>query len=549
MTDSLNLNWRSLPWQDKVVLLERLREQNRKIRKQQTPKISPIKDYSKYIKDPVGFGEEVLGDSYTDEVKEMMLSVCENEVTIAISANATGKSFAAGRVAWWYKCVHGHDCQVYAVANPERNLKDILWGQISSIAEMRPDVTLGHKKVDLKYESSTLAFIEGLTVPTTGTVEQREGRFSGKHAPFLMFIVDEGDTIPDEVYKGIESCMSGGTEVRLLIMFNPRYQAGHVFRMIRDRLGKVVRLTAFNHPNVITGENVIPGAVTRATTIRRINQWCRPLHSNEEGNDIFEIPDFLTGQTAKALDGTMYPPLKGGKYEITNSAFSYMVLGQYPAQASDQLISSEWIYAARSRYDAYVAEHGEVPPVGVRPIQGQDVAEFGDDYNVSCFRYGGWVAPFVLWHGVDTIVTGDRASSEYKRRNAYKANVDGTGIGSGVAPHMNRLGCSAFTIKVASSPTFSTEMGEFKILNDQLAWAVREWLRTDPGAMLPPDEMLIEELQTPTYRNDKGKIRVMDKDTMKEILKRSPDRFDSLKLTFAPSEQVLDPLDVDGCAA
>ena len=51
--------------------------------------------------------------------------------------------------------------------------------------------------------------------------------------------------------------------------------------------------------------------------------------------------------------------------------------------------------------------------------------------------------------------------------------------------------------------------------------------------MLPPDELLIEELQTPTYEVDNGKIKVMKKKTMRELLKRSPDRADGLCLTFA----------------
>ena len=82
--------------------------------------------------------------------------------------------------------------------------------------------------------------------------------------------------------------------------------------------------------------------------------------------------------------------------------------------------------------------------------------------------------------------------------------------------------------KVASSPTEKTELGEFQILRDQLWWACREWLRTDTGAMLPPDELLVEELQTPTYEVVNGKVRVMKKATMKELLKRSPDRGDAL---------------------
>jgi hypothetical protein len=50
--------------------------------------------------------------------------------------------------------------------------------------------------------------------------------------------------------------------------------------------------------------------------------------------------------------------------------------------------------------------------------------------------------------------------------------------------------------------------------------------------MLPADEMLIEELACPTYEIRNGKIFVMPKDTMRELLKRSPDRADSLCLTF-----------------
>ena len=84
-----------------------------------------------------------------------------------------------------------------------------------------------------------------------------------------------------------------------------------------------------------------------------------------------------------------------------------------------------------------------------------------------------------------------------------------------------------------SKPTRATEEGEFAQLRDQLWWMCREWLRTDPGAMLPPDEQLLEELAAPTYSVKGGKVKVMDKKTMREILKRSPDRADALCLTFA----------------
>ena len=174
------------------------------------------------------------------------------------------------------------------------------------------------------------------------------------------------------------------------------------------------------------------------------------------------------------------------------------------------------------------------PPEFTIGVMGFDIGEFGVDPSVACFRYGGYVEPLIVMDsGVDTILTGDRGIVEYKNRNVSMGNVDATGVGTGVAPYMQRQGCSANPVKVASKPTERTELGEFYILRDQLWWACREWLRTDPGAMLPPDELLIEELQTPTYEVMGGKIRVMKKGTMRELLKRSPDRADALCLTFA----------------
>jgi len=480
----------------------------------------------------VGFCQDVLGETYTDEIKAMMESVRDNPITIAKSANATGKTHGSGRCAvWWHKVFE--NSQVYtAAAPPESNLKKLLWGEIGSIIEKHPDLFKTDTVKNLHIQRSAQSFLTGVTVPSSGTAAQREAKFSGKHSPHLLFILDEGDAIPDEVYRGIESCLSGG-HARLLVMFNPRAESGEAYRMERDGRANIVHLSAMSHPNVVTGRDVIPGAVTQETTVRRINQWTRPLVKGEtKDSECFELPSHLVGLTAKSQGGLEYPPLKPGWYKIMESAFSYMVLGQYPAQGSQQLISKAWIAQARSRWDAYVIEHGETPPANSSAIMGQDVGEFGSDANVSCFRYGGYVERLVVWQGVDTLSTGDRAILEYKGRKTMRACVDATGVGAGVAPHMQRSGCTSIPVKVASKPTQTTEMGEFKILRDQLWWSCRQWLRDDTGAMLPPDEGLIEELQTPTYEVVNGKIQVMKKDTMRELLKRSPDRADALCLTF-----------------
>ena len=229
----------------------------------------------------------------------------------------------------------------------------------------------------------------------------------------------------------------------------------------------MVKLSAFSHPNVVTGKDEIPGAVTRETTIRRINEWCRPIVEGENvDTNCFRLPAFLEGKTARSQSGQEYPQLRSEWYKIMEPAFSYMVLGEYPTQGSTHLISREWISQARSRWDLYVSERGERPPEHTSAVMGLDVGEFGSDANVACFRYGGFVERLIAWGGVDTVVTGDRAVAEYQERRARTINVDATGVGAGVAPHMSRAGCCAYPVKVASSPTRTTEIGEFQILRD-----------------------------------------------------------------------------------
>lgn len=494
-----------------------------------------------YAEDPVGFGENVLGHKYPPQIKVMMESVRDNKITVVQSCNAPGKSFSAVDLClWWYK--RSLNSQVYiTAAPPEDNLKNIIWGKIVASTYRIPEIFADDKVRDLMIErppgkdvgQDDMDRIAGLRIPTQGNRHERVAKFSGKHAHNLLFIVDEGDGVPDEVYEGIETCMSGGN-ARLLVLFNPKAKRGFVYRMIRDGLAKVIRLNAFEQPNVVEGKEIYPGAVNREITAERVNKFCRHVEGTHEGNsEYFRLPDFMVGHEAKKADGGTYPPLQPGYYYVQDPVFYYLVLGMYPPKDENQLISQEWVDLARERWDVYVAMHGKKPPENIKGVAGLDVAEMGKDKSTICNRFGYFVDGFKSWGGVDVLVTGDRAIEECKDSGVSLCNIDGNGFGAGVAPHMRRLGFKAYGFKTQESPKEQSELGECRKLRDQLFCAVRDWLKNDPNAMLPPDRELIEEMLITTYTVESGKIVVMSKQAMKELLKRSPDKFDALALTFA----------------
>lgn len=142
-------------------------------------------------------------------------------VTIAAAPEYREKNAAPGAQVWT------------AAAPPETNLRRLQWGHLNTTYEKTPNVCRYETRTDLMIARNPMEFICGVSIPTSGSEQQREAKFSGKHAPHLMFILDEADAVPDEVYRGIESYMSGGN-TRLLCMFNPRTPSGAAYRMIRD---------------------------------------------------------------------------------------------------------------------------------------------------------------------------------------------------------------------------------------------------------------------------------------------------------------------------
>ncbi len=509
-------------------------------------------EYEKYATDPIGFCRVVLGLYLTPDQETFMAAVVDPryEIIQVQSATGVGKTFALAAIAIWaYKCLTG--CKVYtASAPPEKNLKELLWGEIYQLVEDNQAMFLKDDvKASMLISRSKKEFITGVTIPSSKSHEQMVTIFSGKHAPSLLFELDEADGIPDAVFEGADGCMSGGIFVKQVVTYNPKKKEGVVYRRKIDGDAHVLSMSAFDHPNVISGDDkIVPGAVTREKTARRINDWTVSLEEDEEVDaTCFEVPAFFVDYVAHTPAGKEYPPIKAGWNRIIDGQFSYKVLGLYPAAGLDQLIHDDWIDRAVARWLLMeAATDVKSALLKMRPLMGLDVAGNGPDSHVAAFRYAGWLEPPTAWKNMDPDRGAEKAARLYHEHDAKICYVDSTGVGAATPTRMYRFGrdmgwdIEAVRVMVNKKSKGWTEEGDFYSLRDESYWNVREAFRTDTAMIPPPGysfecKRLHQALVALTYEIRGSTIKVVEKKILKKKLGYSPDELDAYMLTYCPS--------------
>jgi len=475
--------------------------------------------YQKYQDDPTGFVKDILGIDLWSRQKEILNSVRDNRQTAVSAAPSTGKSFAAAGAALWFLNSFPDSKVIVTAAPPERQIREILFGKIRQFQRdaLRRGVNLaGGDPKSMAVVAADEHWIQGFTIPSSGSKEERIAKFHGHHAPHILIIADEAHGVPGEIFEAFDNIMSSAG-ARLLILSNPLAPSGPFYQATRDPEYNFMSISALEHPNVVSGENLIPGAIDRDTTEARMAKWTRPISpiDNEEELCVFEVP--WTGE----------------KRVVVNSIFAYKTLGQFPWESDWALVPMSWVQRARQNYEIFMEKvRSQEEFLPTEPICGLDVAEMGQDANAFVSRYDNYVAPIERWSGLEIPATIDKASRLARRVKSVVVNVDGIGVGAGVAPQMKRDGIVAEGVKVSWSPTRETEEFQFRDLRDQLWWSVREWL-AQPDVMLPSDDDLEADLLAYDYRERRRGIEVSNKTVVRSrLMGRSSDAGDALMLTF-----------------
>lgn len=199
----------------------------------------------------------------------------------------------------------------------------------------------------------------------------------------------------------------------------------------------------------------------------------------------------------------------------------------YSASITNAFISGDTATTAMSRGPA------DVPAMGSLRV-GLDVARFGDDKCVLTFRRGRVLLKQTWWKKTDLMSTAGRAKQEINAFRQARGThleqiaVDVIGVGAGVADALRAWFGEEIVVDVNAS--VQLDDGENYNVRAAMWSAMKEWLAT---ASIPNDPDLRTDLTGLRYFYRGGLLLLESKDDAKKRGLKSPDRGDSLALTFA----------------
>jgi hypothetical protein len=221
---------------------------------------------------------------------------------------------------------------------------------------------------------------------------------------------------------------------------------------------------------------------------------------------------------------------------------SAMLYGDFSLALSDkpqQVFPSQWVREATVRWQ----EQTSNPATRNRSLTalGVDVSRAGQDATIVFKRYGSFYDQPVLIPPEQTRTGPDVALQLLKhRQEGTQMVIDANGVGASVYDHLHKaLGFNAPEVQAYVGSTSSNRRDKSNHLGfvnrrSEAYWLLREAL--DPSASnkykiaIPPDDELVQELQTITWTEQSGKIKVVPKVDVVKMLGRSPDKLDALVL-------------------
>jgi hypothetical protein len=403
-----------------------------------------------------------------------------------------GKSFLGAIVVNWFATTRdmaGKEWKIITTASAWRHLEVYLWPEIHKWAKRIDFETLGRAPYDPRRELLDLRLKLDHGAATAVASNQPE-RIEGAHADELLYLLDEAKIIPPDTWDSIEGAFSGaGSDVvanaYALALSTPGPPSGRFYDIHRRAPGYEDWWTR----HVTLEEAVAAGRISRQWAEQRARQW---------GTD--------------------------------SAVYRNRVLGEFHASDEDSVIPLAWLEAAIERW--HVWDRAGRPSPGGPLWTGVDVGRGGDE-TVLAVR-DGWAVVLHANRKRDTMATVAMVQGLDGR-----AIIDVIGLGAGVYDRLREVHTRPLSYAGSGKTSARDRSGKFGFVNVRSAayWHLRELLDPayEPTLALPPDDLMISDLTTPTWGVATGlppKYAVEVKDKVVERLGRSPDRGDAIAMSL-----------------
>ena len=457
-------------------------------------------------------------DGDVDPIVQMLEALARWENVCVESATGTGKTFVSAAVVLWFMACH-ENALVVTSAPKADNLLTQVWREIGGMwpkfKSMFPEAELLTGKIRMlpgegeKEAWTAMAFVAGV-----GADEDAAQKAAGFHRGHFLIVTEDTPGIDPAIMTAFAHTRTDDHNLQMSLG-NPDHLLDSLHRFgfddhERPRMGvKTLRISALDHPNIVTGTSVIPGAIGARRLVERTEEF---------------------GKGTRLYDSR--------------------IRGICAKEPEEALIKWEWCVAAAKRWDDPVFREGG------RAL-GVDVADSptGDRAGVSNWM-GACCTEVVAWQvKTDAEEVAERvfamASDPTNPVEGRYIGMDNVGVGASAYNALARMGIRARKISGgaravpqvdidaqwsetrkddegvtrAAGPTV-VESEAYDSVVSQVKWRMREDLRMGAVA-LPNDEELFRDLCTATYTTRNGKICVEGRESIMKRLRRSPDKGDA----------------------
>ncbi len=432
------------------------------------------KALAKYRKDPALFLKHAYDVELWDKQEEILRDVINNRYVAVKACYSSGKSYLAACAMHCFLALYPYTV-VLTTAPTFRQLSN-LWEPAHLIYEQtrhaQLDLDLGIRMLRHEARVGPSWFARGFTTDDPENIQgiHTKGKF--------LIIVDESAAVDAAIHAKIGALMTNDRCHRFDIG-NPLDPSGFFKDCFEDPKYIKHTISAYDVPNVVCEEEVVPGLVTK------------------------------TWVDEKRIE-----------YGEDSSLWKAEVLAEFPDESEDQLIPLSWIRRAQE------AEGGPNGP----EVYGFDPSGGGMAEAVLVTKAGNYIYPPKSWMGLDSPSMIRRLHQHTLPKSVVY--IDSIGVGFGVVGQAKEEGLPVKGVNVQTPPD---DTDKFHNLRAELYWKLREALNpaNEESLVLPKDDKLMAQLGSIKYKHDtKGRIQIESKDNMRKRGLASPDRADALALTF-----------------